>query len=43
MPITTNPWDASQGPIQASSAENSAVYPGEIAIPPKVPWLVSVG
>lgn len=43
MPMTTNPNDASHGPVQAPSAAHVAVYPGTIAMVPNVPWLVSVG
>ncbi|WP_281179575.1 hypothetical protein [Dactylosporangium aurantiacum] len=33
-PITTNPNEASRGPIHASSSANRAVYPGTIATAP---------
>ena len=42
MPTTTNPWDASRGPIHEMLSHEDT-NPGTIATAPKVPWVVSVG
>lgn len=42
MPITTKPCEAILGPSHAR-LDQLAVYPGEMAIAPNVPWLVSSG
>jgi hypothetical protein len=42
MVMTTKPFDARRGPSQLM-LDWVPVNPGEMATPPKVPWLVSVG